>query len=430
LGLVLALQKEWSTTPFLAIFLKRYKMIKYRLSKGVHISIAAETAYTDVPADLLNDRYILTDEMGDRKFLINYTVKYFIDKFSIPKTQNEVIEEIAKDINSNIEVIKKNCSSFFKFLCKRKIIVPEDWTEHNVSKQTLFKEGDKIDDLHITEIIANKQTMDIYLANDKTTNTNYVIKLLNPQKTINSKEYEEELNDLQHEYEMLQRIKDIPSICQAHAFNKKDDRSAYIILEHINGKPLPRFLRQSQNLNDADCFSIISKTLKAFSLLHKKRLIHGDIHPSNIMVGEGKSTKIIDFGLSVDLNVENDEVPRMGGVLYYMPPERIRISSNNKFTKEPNFQSDVYQLGLIIYYTLYRTEPFTGFIWEQLAKSIKEGEIVYPPLSYLNTIVSEEVISIMKKCLNIKPHKRYSNAKEILEDFIKVTTEEKVFSEN
>jgi serine/threonine protein kinase len=162
---------------------------------------------------------------------------------------------------------------------------------------------------------------------------------------------------------------------------------------------------------------MIEEILTAFSLLHQSNLIHGDIHPSNILVLEDKTVKIIDLGLSRNVQVENNEVVKFGGISFYMPPERINISSVKKYMKEPDLFSDVYQVGVIIYLILYNTTPFKGFIWEELSQNIKTTDAVYPDVSFLNYPVPEQLINIVKKCLNKNPLERYANATEILADY-------------
>ncbi|MDQ3844013.1 MAG: protein kinase, partial [Bacteroidota bacterium] len=133
----------------------------------------------------------------------------------------------------------------------------------------------------------------------------------------------------------------------------------------------------------------------------------------------------IDLGLSRTTEKDKNKVLKFGGVDYYMPPERINISSAKKYTTEPDLYSDVYQIGLLIYLVLYNDLPFGGFIWEELAQSIKEDAVVYPELSFLNYPVSRELITLMEKCLRKNPEERYPSATEILEDFRKFMLLEK-----
>jgi serine/threonine protein kinase len=392
-------------------------MVKYKLSKNVNIdSIDVDD---NTPPAFRNGYYILADENRRKDFLINETIKLFLDKFSTPKTESDILKELEAETQSVSKEMEETCSTFFQFLCKKKILVPEDKEELPANKKPLYKQGDCINDLNILELLSNKRNVDIYKACDKTTGTTCVIKLLNRDKIGNDHTYQKELSNIEREYILLQNVKHIPSISKAYTFNKDEENFAYITLEYIDGTPLGHFLDETETLNKADCLQMIEEILTAFSLLHQSNLIHGDIHPSNILVLEDKTVKIIDLGLSRNVQVESNEVVKLGGISFYMPPERINITTSNKFTTEPDLYSDVYQIGLLIYLVLYNTLPFDGFIWEELASEIKEKEAEYDESSFLNYAVPAQLINIVKKCLNKDPLERYRNATEILADYSK-----------
>src|SRR5215213_669523 len=122
----------------------------------------------DIPAIYLQGHYILYDENRNKEYLINDTIKYFIDKFSSPKTKAEVVKEIEAEVKSNNKTIEETCSHFFEFLCKKKILVPENYEEPALVENSLFEEGDSIDGLTILKVISNRRYTEIYLAYDKT----------------------------------------------------------------------------------------------------------------------------------------------------------------------------------------------------------------------------------------------------------------------
>jgi len=393
--------------------------MKYKISRNISITNLNEYFEEEPPKEYSQGYYILCDERQERDFLINGTIKYFIDKFSIPKTQPEVLQEIGLEVNSDASTFKETCNVFFKYLTKRKILVDENNDEPVLSKETLFKEGDSINNFTVLKILNNQSNIDIYLVVDINNGSNYVLKLLNRNKVGNERNYQKQLKQLEREYEVLYDVKDIPSISHVYGFNKEKELYAYITLEYINGKSLSKYINKQEPLTKTDCLQIIKGIIYGFSLLHKGNLIHGDIHSSNILVLEDRTIKIIDVGLSRNLQIEKEQVLKFGGVDHYMPPERINVTTSNKFTTEPDLYSDVYQIGLLIYLVLYNKLPFEGFIWEELANNIKQEEAEYSERSFLDDPVPAKLIAIVRKCLNKKPLDRYENAGEILEAYKK-----------
>ncbi len=116
-------------------------MVKYKLSKNVNIeSIDIDD---NTPPAFRNGYYVLVDENRSKEFLINETIKLFLDKFSVPKTEVDVLEELEAETQSASKEMEETCSAFFQFLCKKKILVPEDKEEIPANKKPLYKQGSK-----------------------------------------------------------------------------------------------------------------------------------------------------------------------------------------------------------------------------------------------------------------------------------------------
>jgi serine/threonine protein kinase len=397
-------------------------MPKFRLSGNITVLAIDDYPFAQQPPHAWKDSFVLIDATRNKEYLINETIKYFLDKFYAPRSKDEVFEEIASELESTAEQINKYCNNFFRFLCKRKLLVSENQPEESYQRTYFLKNGDKLGDLTIKEQVSNKRHIDIYIASIAGKSQPCIIKLLNKNKMSVSSDFREQLDDLRNEYQLLLKADSNPYISHVYELNTTAS-SPYLRMEFINGISLSKFLLAPGRLDENDIYKIIRQVLEGFALLHGKKIVHGDIHPSNILVTPEKKIRIIDLGLSIDTSIESDEIVRVGGVNFYMPPERINIRSINKFTKEPDFHSDVYQIGLMIYLLLYNKTPFTGYIWEELALNIKTGEIDYPVLSFLDFPVNPGLISLLQKCLHIRSRKRYSNAWSIYEAFKKLNTD-------
>lgn len=392
-------------------------MVKYKISKNIILE-GIDVFYEETPSQYKEGFFILRDGAKKRSYLVNETVCFFINKFSQPKTQEDVIQEIKTELQSTSKAIEETCHPFFEFLLQRKILVPENKEERTFTSTNFYKEGDRINRWTVLELISNKRNIDIYTVFEKGTDPVYIIKLLNTAKIGSATAYSKELRDLEREYYLLEKAKAIPAVSRPIAFEKDASQNSYIVLEYIEGKGLSRFFNSREGLKP-DFPALIENTLAAFASLHQNNLIHGDIHPSNVMVNTNNTVRIIDLGFSRDAETEKNEVLKFGGVNFYMPPERINLTSAKKFSKEPDLYSDVYQIGLLVYLGLYNTLPFKGFIWEELAQNIKQGNVVYSDITFWNDPVPDKLIGIMQKCLNTDPGKRYKNACEILEEFKK-----------
>lgn len=397
-------------------------MSKYRLSGNITVLAIDDYPFAQRPPLAWKDSFVLCDASRNKEYLINDTIKYFLDKFYTPRTKNEVFEEIARELEASADQINKYCNNFFRFLCKRRLLIGEDQPDESYQRSYFLKEGDRFGNLTIIHQISNKRHIDVYLASLPGTPQPFIIKLLNKNKILYTTDFKDQISDLSNEYHLLLKADSNPYISHVYELNTSLS-SPYLRMEFINGISLSKFLLEHDNLTETDIYNIIRQVLEGFALLHGRKIVHGDIHPSNILITHDKKIRIIDLGLAIDTSIEKDEIIRMGGVNFYMPPERINIKSISKFTREPDFHSDVYQIGLMIYMLLYKKTPFTGYIWEELALNIKNGEIDYPVLTFLDTPVHHGLITIMQKSLHNRSRKRYSNAWSIYEAFKKLNTD-------
>ena len=86
-------------------------------------------------------------------------------------------------------------------------------------------------------------------------------------------------------------------------------------------------------------------------------LIHRDIKPSNILRTPAGQVKIIDLGLALQNEFEDERVTREGttvGTVDYMAPEQARDS------RATSIQSDIYSLGCTFYYFLTGVAAYPG----------------------------------------------------------------------
>lgn len=389
--------------------------MRYRISKNIIFLSSQASSKLKLPKTF-NNHVILSDKSTHREFIINPTTKIFIQKFSTPKTFSEITSEIANEVNAATEVVKKLIEPFFNHVKYRKFIVPENSGEEKIKRRQLFNANKIFDDFRIVKNIDVTHDIDIYLAIDLTSGKEVVIKLL---KQIKKKE----VDQLNKEFNVLTFLNTTGVTPRAYKFIT-NQHYAYFVQDYIDGLRLPVYMDVNKGFTLNDILSLSREMITGFKRIHAKGIIHGDIHPSNIIVTKDNKTKIIDFGLAIDLQAEKDEVVNFGGVYYFMPPERINTTTYKKFKKKPDFFSDVYQLGILLYILLYDKYPFNGIIWEELSKEIKEKEIIFPAKSSYNFTVPIWLTSIIQKCLAKNPAKRFADAQKLYLSFSKHATEQ------
>jgi serine/threonine-protein kinase len=131
-------------------------------------------------------------------------------------------------------------------------------------------------------------------------------------------------------------------------------RVPYIVVEWRSGLPSPAasmqlrrpWLPESRQRLAAICVRI----LDAYALLHERGIIHGDVHPGNVLIDlDTDAVSLIDFGLAVDTQGKSAHVPPRGGIEAFHPPERARALLDGKSPPEPTAGSEQYAVAALLY---------------------------------------------------------------------------------
>lgn len=167
-----------------------------------------------------------------------------------------------------------------------------------------------------------------------------------------------------------------------------------------------------------ETLSITQQISKGIKYLHEKRIAHCDIKSANILMDfiENKicEVKITDFGLSMirqnsTLSLSRDEGKRaqFRGTPRYSAPEILRgdILSVKDMT-----YADMYSLGLVLFETIFREEPYHDFTAIQLQQQVGKNGVT-PEISE-DILVDDDVLTAIKQTWSFEPKMRPS-AREI-----------------
>jgi serine/threonine protein kinase/tetratricopeptide (TPR) repeat protein len=151
---------------------------------------------------------------------------------------------------------------------------------------------------------------------------------------------------------------------------------------------------------------------------HERTILHGDIKPANVLVSDDGQPMLLDFNLSQDTRLRGSApAAAVGGTLPYMAPEHLEAFRQG--THRPDPRSDLYALGLILYELLTGRYPFplrTGPVSAVLPQMIEDRRAEPPRLRRWNPAVSPAVESIVRRCLEPDPARRYRSARELHTD--------------
>jgi len=216
-----------------------------------------------------------------------------------------------------------------------------------------------------------------------------------------------------------------PNIVPIYDASVGPDGVPYYTMKYVRGTALSSALRDAPGLAARlELITPFTAVCQAMAYAHDRRVIHRDLKPDNIMLGEFGEALVVDWGLARALDDDDEitsEIPSPGvgrrldidptaltvvgqvaGTPAYMPPEQARGESTTP-------ASDVYALGAILYEILTGRPPhgLDGDIEAQLARA-RDG--TFQAVHSVSPEAPIELVAITERALSIDPESRYAPA--------------------
>jgi len=182
-----------------------------------------------------------------------------------------------------------------------------------------------------------------------------------------------------------------------------EDSFSYIVMEYVEGGTLEQYTRADNLLQPAQVVEVIFKCVRALAYAHHIGLTHRDIKPGNILISTGVNIKIADFGAAISkekVAADKTMVEQVGSPAY-MAPELITGGAKAGET------TDIYALGVVMYYLLAGRLPFQASSAAGLAYMIANTDA--EPPSAFHPGVPKELDTIAMKAMARERSERYQS---------------------
>lgn len=263
-------------------------------------------------------------------------------------------------------------------------------------------------------------------------------------KVIKSQLRSKEITDRFNSERQVLALMEHPHIARVFDAGATQDDTPYFVMEFVEGLAIDRYCDQ-QSLSLRQRIELFIDVCSGVHHAHQKGILHRDIKAANVLVTtleQRAVPKIIDFGIAkaihppVDVATPETAFGQMLGTPEYMSPEQAVTGG-----KDVDIRTDVYSLGVLLYYLLSGRMPFpregTGPVsnYELLAKIVSEDPPSLASQTQNTGAVSDDVLKhrntkkavfiktlrgdlqwIVMKCLAKKRHDRYDSVSELAAD--------------
>jgi len=244
----------------------------------------------------------------------------------------------------------------------------------------------------------------VYLAQHKVSQQTRAIKVL-PRKRVSDKSY---LDRFYREGQAAAALNH-PNVVRIYDICSEAD-THYMVMEHVKGSDLYEIVKDDGPLNPEVAADYVIQAAEGLKHAHEKGMVHRDIKPANLLRTEDGVIKILDLGLALFQQEEEESLTvlhneKVMGTADYLSPEQA-VNSHNV-----DLRADIYSLGCTLYFLLTGKPPFSE---GSLAQRIAMHQTQDPPsLFETREDFPPELVKICEKMMRKNPDERFRDCEHL-----------------
>jgi eukaryotic-like serine/threonine-protein kinase len=194
---------------------------------------------------------------------------------------------------------------------------------------------------------------------------------------------------------------DHPNVVRVHEIGETRDGTPFFTMPLVQGTTLRALVERSGRLAPARVAEVLARICDVLAAAVAKGFVHGDLKPSNVMLGAGGDVTVLDFGLSTPIGTVQRPSFDPGGLIgtpAYLAPEVLRGSGLSE-------RSELYAVGLVGYWLLTGRHAFGSGTAAELEHRHAHAEPVLPSM-LTGEPLPDALEDLVLRCLRKLPEDR------------------------
>ena len=201
-----------------------------------------------------------------------------------------------------------------------------------------------------------------------------------------------------------------PNLVQVHDM-ELEGATNYLVLDFVRGRSLRDWMNEGKPIPPPQVFAVMHGVLQALDYAHRRSIVHRDMKPENVLIGDEGNVKVADFGIArlLDDTGVGGTATKTGttvGTPQYMSPEQVASS-------KVDGRSDLYSAGIMFYELVTGQPPFTASDADgPFTLMAKHVQAPPRPPSVFQPGLNPELEQIILKSLSKRPEDRFQTGAE------------------
>jgi serine/threonine protein kinase len=254
--------------------------------------------------------------------------------------------------------------------------------------------GQQIGNYRLIKLLGYGGFADVYLGEHIYLKTLAAIKILRTELA------NEDVEQFRSEAQTIAHLID-PHIIRVLDFDV-DNRVPLLVMDYAPNGTLRDRHPKGELLPLALVVSYVKQVASALQYAHDQKLIHRDVKPENMLIGQGNDVLLSDFGIAMVVENSRSQTTEdmVIGTMGYMSPEQIQGKTR--------IASDQYSLAVVVYEWLCGVRPFRGSYMEIVTQHLSTA----PPSMRTYASVPSAVEWTVMKALEKDPHQRFKRVQD------------------